>query len=153
MKLKLLFSIVLFSVCLFAQFKDTKPVNIREGIVKNENSSTFLGFFNPQNFSMHHSLSMSYSAGSNYGLALGIYTNTMGYKFTDNLNIEVDASLVNSPYSTFGDSFAKQINGLYLSRVSLNYQPTESTSVSLQFNQSPFGYYSGYYNSPFYFGR
>ncbi len=147
MRYLLLIFFMLVSVNINAQFKDAeKPVNIRQGIVQSEYTSMYLGFINPENFSMNHTFSMSYSAGSNFGYALGVYTNTMAYKFTQNLNLEEDASFVNSPYSTFGDGFAKQVNGIYLSRIQLNYQPSDKTSITLQFNQNP----TEFYNSPFY---
>jgi hypothetical protein len=152
MKYPILIFFLFLSVSLSAQFKDqNKPVNVRQGIVQNENSSLYLGFINPDNFSMNHTISMSYSASQYAGVALGVYTNTMAYKFTDNLNIEVDASLVNSPYSTYGEEFAKQINGIYLDRIQMNYQPSDNTNITLEFNQFPLGFSrNSHYYSPFY---
>ncbi len=139
------------AVALSAQFKEEldKPVDIKKGILNGAPSTSLFGFINPNNFSMSHSVSMSYTAMGNHGIALGVYTNSMAYKFNDQFNIEVDASLVNSPYSSFGNDYADQINGVYLSRAQLNYKPTENTFIMLQFRNSPAGYSPyGYYGYP-----
>lgn len=143
---KILFLILVTSFVINAQFKDEldKPIDIRGGLIAQEPSSLFAGFFNPANLSMKHQVSMSYSAFGGNGVALGIYTNTIGYKFTDNLNLEVDASLVNSPYSTFGQGFSDKINGIYLSRAELNYQPYDNFFIKVQYRNSPTGYFSPY---------
>lgn len=137
-----------------AQFKSegNKPVDIKSKLVNNNPSSFLLSFINPQNFSMRHSFSLSYSAFGGNGIALGIYTNRLAYKFSDNLNIEVDASVINSPYSTFGKEFSDRINGIYLTRAQLNYKPSEDFQISIQYRNSPFGYYGypGYSRYPYY---
>lgn len=139
-----------------AQFRDeanSKP-DIRNGIVKNNSFGSILGFINPDNFSMRHSFNLSYSAfGNAGGMALGVYTNSMAYQFSDRLNLETDISVVNSPYNSFGQEFSKQINGVYLSRAQLTYKPTDNMNIIIQYRSVPGGYYSPYgYGSysPFY---
>lgn len=146
MKKALLF-LILISTALFGQFKDqlNNGSSIHDGLIKSETPSMILGFINPSNFSMHHSYSLSYSGFSGGGMALGVYTNSMAYKFTDNLNVQVDASIVNSPYNSFGKDFTNQINGIYLSRAQLNYRPTENMNINIQYRSypagvSPYGY-------------
>ncbi|HSP89036.1 MAG TPA: hypothetical protein VLN45_12945, partial [Ignavibacteriaceae bacterium] len=85
---------------------------------------------------------MSYSSFGNNGVALGVYTNSMLYNFSDNLNIQTDISFVNSPYSTLGQDFQNNLNGIYLSRAAINYKPWKDVAVSLQYSQLP--YYSPY---------
>ena len=135
----------------FGQFREEyeKPKDIKGGIINDTPPSLMLGFFNPQNFSMNHSFSLSYSAFSGQGVSLGVYTNRMMYKFSEDFDIQVDASMVTSPYNTFGDNFTDQISGIYLSRAQVNYRPSENTSISLQFRQVPYGY-SNNYRSPFF---
>lgn len=145
--------LLVFTTLSFGQFKDQldNPPSVYDGIVRNNNSSMFLGFLNPNNFSMHHSFGMSYSSFGNNGMALGIYTNSMMYKFNDKLNVQFDASLINSPYSTFGKGFADQINGIYISKAALNYSPSKNFHINIQYSQSPFGsYYNPYGFSGFY---
>jgi len=146
--MKKLVVIIALALCtgIFAQFReqiDSQPT-IHDGLIKNTVPSLVLGFINPNNFSMKHSVNLSYSAFGNQGIALGVYTNTMMYKFTDKLNISADVSLVNSPYNSFGKDFANQLNGIYLSRAELNYQPWENFSVNVQYRSNPLGYYSPY---------
>ncbi len=149
MKKLFFLSLILISSTVYGQFKNKQeaPVDIKSGIINSNPSSFFLGFINPNNFSMNHSFSMSYSAFSGNSIALGVYTNSIFYKFNDQLNIQVDASLVNSPYNSFGQAYSDQINGIYLSRAQLNYRPSDNMHFSIQFRNSPVGYYSpfGYY--------
>ncbi len=139
-----------------AQFRDEanqKP-DIRSGIVKNNSFGSLLGFINPDNFSMHHSFGLSFSSfGGNGNMALGVYTNSMAYKFSDRLNLETDISLVNTPYNSYGPEFSKQINGVYISRAQLTFKPTDNMNIIIQYRNVPGGYYSQYgYGgySPFY---
>jgi hypothetical protein len=97
---------------------------------------------------MNHQLSMSYSAFGSNGVALGVYTNSMLYNFSDNLNIQTDISLVNSPYSTLGQDFQNNLNGIYLSRAAINYKPWKDVYISLQYRQLPYySPYSSYYGN------
>jgi len=138
---------VMIATVLNAQYRDdlNKQTDLRSGIVNNNSYGSILGFINPDNFTMHHSFGLSYSAfGGVGGMALGVYTNSMAYKFSDKLNLETDISVVNSPYNSFGKDFSKQINGVYLSRVQLNYKPTDNMNIILQYQQVPAGLYSPY---------
>ena len=155
MKKLLLFSFLLISSISIAQFKaesDNKP-DIRGGIVKNNSFGSLLGLLNSDNLSMRHSFGLSYTAFGNYGgVAMGVYTNSLSYKFSDQLKIETDISLVNSPYNSFGNDFSKQINGIYLNRAQLTYKPTDNMNIFIQYRNIPAGYspygFGGY--SPFY---
>ncbi len=156
---KLIIILLVASSVSFAQFKKDydKPIDIKSGITNYNPSGFFTGFFNPQNFDMHHTVSMSYSSFGGQGVALGVYTNSMAYKFSENLDVEADVSFVNSPYSSLGDAHTKSLNGIYLSRAQLNYRFSDDFHVTLRYNQVPGGYYSPYgygYNrySPFGFG-
>lgn len=139
-----------FSLVAFGQFKDSgfHSGDIEQSIVNKNNSSSIFGFLNSSNFEMHQSYSLSYSSfGSGQGMALGVYTNNMLFKISHNLNLQLDASVVNSPYSTFGKDFQKSINGIYLTNAELNYKPFKDFSISVQYSRLPFYSYSpfGYY--------
>lgn len=152
---KLLFIIFFVSfIAINGQFRDelNKPTDIKSGIL-NDNSSNWFGFFNPDNFKMNHTFDVSFQSFGGFGnLALTTYTNSMFYKFNDQLNIQADISLVNSPYNSFSKEFSNRLNGLYLSRAQINYKPSENTSIILQYRSIPGGYYSPYYYdyNPFY---
>lgn len=153
MKMKTLIIVVLAAVAVSAQFKETGIIkeSVKDGIVTNSGTS-FFGLFSPENFKMNHSFSASYSAFGSNGLALSTYTNSMSFKLADNLNFQMDASIVQTPYSTLGKEFENSINGIYLSRAELNYRPWENFQVSLQYRNFPGGYYNpyGYFNRSFY---
>lgn len=142
---------LIISSALSAQFKEesNKTVDLKKGMINNSPSSLFLDFLNPNNFSMNHSFSLSYSGFSGGGMALGVYTNSLAYKIADNFNIEADISLVNSPYNTFGKEFTDQLNGVYLSRLEMNYKPSDNFRVVLQYQQIPMNSYSPYRYSPY----
>jgi len=136
-----------FTFIALAQFREGnvfKPT-VKETII-NDSPNLVFGFINPENFFMRHSYSMSYSTGGNYGLALGVYTNSMFYKVADNLNIQVDASLVHSPYSSYGKDHQNQINGIYLSKAQIDYKPWDNFHFLIQYRSIP----NNYYFSPYY---
>jgi hypothetical protein len=132
---------------MFCQFKDTnifKP-SVKDGMI-DESPGFILGIFNSSKFSMHHSYSMSYTSFGKEGIALGVYTNSMQYNFTDNLNVQLDASLVHSPYSSLGRNFQNSINGIYIDRAQLNYHPFDNVTVMLQYRKLPYSSYFGGYD-------
>jgi hypothetical protein len=135
---------LVFTVIARAQYRDelNRSVDVKSGILNNSSSGSLLSFINPDNFSMNHSFEMSYSAFGGGGMALGVYTNSMSFKFNDQLKLETDLSLVNSPYNSFGKDFSKNINGVYLSRAQLTYKPMDNMSIMVQYRQLPGGYYS-----------
>ncbi len=157
--MKKLFIILLFasSLSINAQYKDQPTqLDVKSGIVKDYSSSLF-GFINPNNFKMNHSFDISYQTSGFGNIALTTYTNSMFYKFNDQLNFQADISLVNSPYNTFNENFSKSINGLYLSRAQINYKPTEDMTIMFQYRNIPAAYYNPYnwyrygsYYDPFY---
>ncbi len=146
----LVMMLVLTSVS-FAQFREqlSQP-NVESSLIRSDYGGGLLfGLFNPANFSMRQSVSMSYMTMGNQSIALGMYTNSMSYKISDPLTLSADVSIMNSPYSSLGNSFAKSINGIYLTRAELNYHPTKNFQVDVQFDQNPlYQYYNPYYYNP-----
>ncbi len=153
MKKLLVVFVLAFSISGFAQFKDSgfPTTDVKDGILAKPSSSLF-GFLSSPNFHMNQSYSMSYSTFAGQGLALGVYTNSMSYDFSKNLNVQLDASIVQSPYSTLGSDFQKSINGVYLSRAAVNYRPWKDVSISFQYSRLPYNYYSPYSYSGFGYG-
>lgn len=150
MKRFFLLTLVLMSICLFSvygQFKSKEifQPSIKDGITNNS-SGLILNFFNPENFSMNHSYSLSYNTFGGNGIALGVYTNRMMYSFTPDLNVEVDASIMHSPYNSFGNNMQNQLSGIYLSRAALNYRPWKNFHINVQYQNLPAGYFNPYYN-------
>lgn len=151
----LILFICVFTFSVSAQFKEPgfPSQNIRDGIV-NQNSGSLFGFLNSENFMMRHSYNLSYSSFAGHGLALGMYTNSMMLKLAENMNVEVDASIVHSPYSTLGKDFQNSLNGIYLTRAAFNYKPWDDVFISIQYRNLPLSYhYSdyGFYQNRFYY--
>jgi len=144
-KITLLMLLTSFSLT-YAQFKgdESKPVNIREGILSDNPIGSLFNFVDPSRFNMNHSFEMSYSAFGNNGMALGVYTNKIAYEFNEQLNIQVNTSFVNSPFNTLGQNFTNSINGVYIDNARINYSPSDKFKVSLQYSNSPFNYYNRY---------
>jgi hypothetical protein len=144
MKNLIVIIVAVLSLNVMAQFRESTGANtnVKDGIISNNyNSTPLFGFLNSENFSMNHSFSLSHSMMGEHGISLGVYTNSMMYRFSENLNVQVDASLVHSPYSTFGQNFQDNINGLYISKAALNYQPWKDVQISVQYRQLPYNYY------------
>lgn len=143
MKKMMMLFIVILTMTGFAQFKDTEAQlpDIKSGILAQPSTSLF-SFINPQNFHMQQSVGMSYSTFGGQGMAMGVYTNSMSYKFTESLNIELDASVINTPYSTLGKQFNNSLSGFYISNAAINYQPWKDVYISVQYRNLPYSMYS-----------
>jgi hypothetical protein len=128
-----------------AQFKDDldKPLDVKSGMM-NKNGFSILGLIGVEDFQMHHSFGLSYSTFAGNGVSLGTYTNSMFLKFNDRLNLMADISVVNSPYNSFGKDFSKQINGVYIDRIQMNYKISDGMNLMVQYGNSPYNYYSNY---------
>jgi hypothetical protein len=144
---KLAFFLILgFTAISYPQYKDPgfPATHVSDGLINYDTGNLF-SFLNLENFSMHHSFSLSYSAFGNNALSLGVYTNSMFYKFNDKLNAQLDVSLVQSPYSTLGKEFQKSIDGFYISRAAVNYKPWNDVLISVQYRNLPYNYYNPYW--------
>lgn len=162
MKKIIMLFVLLFCSMTFGQLKADidKPLDVTSGILRKAQSSaadaldkpsiennknSFLGIFNPANLTMHHSFGLSYTGfgGSDY-MALGVYTNNLAYKFNDRLNFIMDASVINSPYNSFGKDFSKALNGIYITRAALNYKISNNANISVEYRMLPMGMGYGY---------
>ena len=150
-KILLIFVLIAYSG-IYAQFKDTgiEQPSPKEGIVT-ENSNAIFGFLNSDDFIMRHSFSLNYTSFAGQGVSLTSYTNSMFYRLMNNLNVQLDVSVMYSPYSTLGDQFQKDISGVYISNAAVNYYPWKDFSVHLQYSAMPYGY--GFYNPIYGYGN
>lgn len=130
-----------------AQFKakTSEQPNVSESLIRSDDNGLLFGWFDPGKLKMSQSFSMSYQTFGQNGIALGVYTNSLSYQVSDPLSVQMDVSLMHSPYNTFGDKLGKSLSGIYLSRAELNYKPSENTLFQIQFRQLPASlYYGGY---------
>lgn len=132
-----------------AQFKsqvDQEHPSVSGSILRNDYSSFDLfGWFNPDNFQMRHTLSMSYMSMGNQTLGVNMYTNSMSYKFSDRLNVQADVSLMMSPYGSLPQGMKDQFSGVILNRAEVNYKPWNDFHIQVRFDRNPYGYYDGLY--------
>ena len=124
-----------------SQFKrstDDEP-KVSDSFIRPETDSDLLGFFNPDNFTMRQSVSMSYATIGGQGLTLGTYTNSMMYKFSNKVDARVDVSLQNSPYSSFDQRLQSSLSGVFLNRAEINYRPSDNMLLRVSYQKVPFG--------------
>lgn len=140
-------AIVLMYGTVSAQFKtkyDEQP-SVSQSLLRSDDSGLLFGWFDASRLKMAQSFSMSYQSFGKQGLALGVYTNSLSYQVSEPLSLQMDISVMHSPYSSLGGDFAKSLSGVYLSRAELNYRPSENTLFQIQFRQLPASlYYGGY---------
>ncbi len=138
-----------------AQFKtkmNDEP-NVGQSLVRSDDSGLLFGWFDPSKLKMAQSFSMSYQTFGQNGFALGVYTNSLSYQVSEPLSLQMDVSVMHSPYNSLGGDFAKSLSGVYLSRAELNYRPSENTLFQIQFRQLPGSlYYGGYGYGGMYWG-
>jgi len=143
---------ILLSINGFSQFKDNSfsQPTVKDGLFAKENNSSIFGFLNSENFQMRHSFSMSYESMGSDGLALSTYTNSMFLKVADNLNIQLDATLMHSPYNTFSKNGQNNFSGIFISKAAVNYRPFKDVSITFQYRGMPntglYNTYRGYYS-------
>ena len=105
--------------------------------------------FSPAIFQMSHSLEFSTSSFGGNASSLGMYTNTMTWRFSQRVAARVDVSMSYSPYS---DDRLQGVTGsnnnrIFIRNAEFAYRPTKNSEIHLSFRQSPYGSYmspSGY---------
>lgn len=140
-------AVVLMYGSVSAQFKSkmNEEPSVSQSLIRSDDSGLLFGWFDPGKLKMAQSFSMSYQTFGKQGLALGMYTNSLSYQVSEPLSLQMDVSVMHSPYSSLGGDFAKSLSGIYLTRAELNYRPSENTLFQIQFRQLPASlYYSGF---------
>lgn len=150
--------ITLFMACIVsAQFKRQveDQQNLGSSMLRPLSTSSFLGFFDPNRFSMRQNISLGYFSGGGTGLSLASYTNSLNYQIADPLNIRMDITLQGSPFGNYGSNLQNNLNRLFISTAELNYRMSDNTFIQLRFQQLPYNRWLmadpfGYYREPFY---
>lgn len=135
-----------------AQFRpgatsEERPASTLEAM-SSHGDDFFSRLFDPSRFSMHQSYSFSYMSSSAGSMGLGMYTNSLGFRASDDLMVSADISAVYSPFSSFGNAFQKSINGIYLSNARLDWKMGENTFLRVEYVGVPTG--SSAFYDPFY---
>lgn len=157
---KLVFLISLVFIINSVSYSQFKRPDEGNKINKTTNN-LILGIFNPKNFSMRHSFQVS-MLSSRYGnMSVTSYVNSMNYKVSDRINVAADIKLQYAPYvsSSFGTSYAKglqdDLNGISLSRLSVDYQVSENSFIKLEYRHLDESSFYDPYNryNPYYYDR
>jgi hypothetical protein len=136
----------------YSQFKEIP----KETRTKLKTGGLILGFINPKNFSVSHSVNLSYQSFGNSSLSLTSYTATLSYKVLENMKLSADVTMQYSPYASIGSNpalnkeFQNSLNGVNLSRVSLDYKPFKNMFISIDYinnRNNPYWYDDYYYLS------
>lgn len=137
----------LLATSAFSQFKEKAEArpSVSESMVRADDSGLMFGWFDPNRLTMHHTYSLSYQSLGGKGLSLGVYTNSLMYKFSELLDFQADISLMHSPFNSFGDKMRNDLSGIFLSRAQLNYRPSDNMLFQIQFRQLPPLYWLGGY--------
>jgi len=132
-----------------AQFKgyDDKSTN------KSSSGNFLFGLINPNNFTMNHSFNVSMITGRTGNVSLTSYINSMNYKISDRFNVSADVKFQYSPYAssglgpTYANSVQQNLNGIFLSRASLNYRISDNSFINFEYRRlDESDYFNDYYN-------
>lgn len=135
----------------FSQYKDI-PANTKNKL--KSSNGLILGFINPKKFSISHSFNATFINAGDANVSLTSYTATINYAILHNLNVSADVTMQYSPFAsvrgysnTLNKDFQNSFNGINLSRVALDYSPSKSVHISLNYinNTNNFWLYDNYY--------
>jgi len=149
----ILILIVMFSAIAHSQVKQPK-----ETLYNRATGNLILGIFNPKNFSMNHSFQISLMSSRYGNMSVTSYINSMSYRFSDRLSVSADVKLQYVPLlsSPLGQehaaAFKKDLTGLTLSRLSVDYKISDNSYLNFQFRKFDELDYLNYYNyNPYYY--
>jgi hypothetical protein len=132
----------------FGQFKKQTELPAFSEIVA-KSSNTFLGFLNPEKFSMHHNISMNFmSFGGAGSMMINSYMNTINYRISDPLLLRLDLGIMSTPYNSFNNPALN--NTQFFGGAELYYKPSENSLIKVGFDVRPgyyrpvYRYYNGY---------
>ena len=139
--LTILGALLLCAGGLQAQFHgmEPRPPSVSEKVGSSPDQNLLFGFLNTQNFSMSHSISMSYLSMGSSNVGVTMYTNTMRYQIAEPLSLRADVGFMFSPFGSSAGLLKNDVNKIFLERAQLDYRPTKDFSVSVQFRQIPVG--------------
>lgn len=151
-----LIALIISTTVSFAQFKDIPA----ETKTKLKSNNLIFGFINPKNFSMEHTVNVSFQSYGNSSVSLTSYTNTMSYKILDNMRVSADITMQYSPFASISGAsplvnkdFQNSFNGINLSRVSLEYKPLKNLYINVNYVNMKNNYWMDNYNNPWgYYG-
>ncbi|HET6512844.1 MAG TPA: hypothetical protein VFH43_11670, partial [Candidatus Kapabacteria bacterium] len=119
------------------------------GAMKSQDEENFFSrLFNKDNWSTQQQYSFSYSSNGEHSMGLSMFTNRLTFKASEDMRISADVSAVYSPFSSFGDAFQKQINGIYLTNARMDWRLGESTFMTIQYSGGPQNQFNDRFYNP-----
>ena len=128
-----------------------------------------MSLLDPERFTMKQQTIMSYSSSGNYGQSLlGMYINTMEYRFNIPLTMRLRVAYQNNMGSLFGNQASQGVKPgietgrLFIPSFDMIYKPWKNTTISFHYrdftgmnqygNGNGYGYGNGYspYRYPFF---
>jgi hypothetical protein len=148
--LLLLVLILLIPILLKAQSEDKSfdyaPL---KGLQKTQGFLDHL--INPEHFTMSQSYSLSFFDIGGSSVSQGLYLNTLNYRFSDPLMMQVRFGFLHHPFGAKGyDVQNTNQNKFFIQRAMLQYKPSQNMTFTVDFQQipqamiSPYGYYNRY---------
>ena len=149
MEKKIIVCVLLLSMILIglasAQSQTPKNQIFKPSSLVSRPSGFLDSLLDPSKFSMSHSYSLSFFSVGKQTFNQGLYLNTMNYKFSDPLRMQVRIGFLHQP---FGDMGMSQTTGsrVFVQRALLQYKPSDKMSISIDYQVLPSSlYYSPYY--------
>jgi hypothetical protein len=127
---------VFFSSLIMAQFKETESNVFNPSSLLKQPAGLLDNLLSSSKFSMSHSYSVSYLSMGSQGFTQGLYLNTMNYRFSDPLLMQVRIGYLHQPFGRKGIS--ENSNGtLFVQRAMLQYKPSNNFSIRIDYQSLP----------------
>ena len=161
-----LVTVVALCYCMMSSADTLSSVSNNRSILRPMNTTGFdlkkMSLLDPERFSMKNQYIMNFSSMSGSGSLMGMYINTMEYRFNSPLVVKLQVAYQSRSNHLFGnrDSFTRLQNNeqgrLFIPSFDLIYRPWKNTIISLSYRDyssgNPLYWYGGrrsYGYSPF----
>ena len=122
--------------------------------IGNQNASLrSMSLLDPERFTMKQQTMMSYSSSGNYGQSLlGMYINTMEYRFNMPLTLRLKIAYQNNMGSLLGNQTSQGVKpgietgNLFIPSFDMIYKPWKNTTISFHYRDYRGMYQNGYGN-------
>ena len=95
-----------------------------------------LSLLDPSRFTMSHSYTMSFTSSGGQGHTMGLYMNTMKYRFSDPLSVTVHVGYRHQPFAPANARRLEDISGV-LSGFELEYRPAKNFFLKVEYGAVP----------------
>jgi len=106
------------------------------------------GFLNtlidPAKFEMSHSYSLSYLSSGDQSTNVGLYLNTMTYRFSDPLLMQLRIGYMHQPLGGNHHTLSSQQGTVFLQGAHLLYRPGKNMLISIDYESYPTMFFSPY---------